>query len=82
MLTGITGSIERVPRWEPTAEELDRAHLMMKTMGVDVPTSPHWHTMSQGERGRTLIARALMTEPRCCSSTSRAPASTWPRASR
>ena len=63
VLTGITGSIERVPRWEPTAEELDRAHLMMKTMGVDVPTSPHWHTMSQGERGRTLIARALMTEP-------------------
>jgi len=63
VLTGITGSIERVPRWEPTVEELDRAHLMMKTMGVDVPTSPHWHTMSQGERGRTLIARALMTEP-------------------
>lgn len=63
VLTGITGSIERVPRWEPTAEELDRAHLIMKTMGVDVPTSPHWHTMSQGERGRTLIARALMTEP-------------------
>jgi iron complex transport system ATP-binding protein len=63
VLTGITGSIERVPRWEPTAEELDRAHLMMKTMGVDVPTSPLWHTMSQGERGRTLIARALMTEP-------------------
>jgi iron complex transport system ATP-binding protein len=63
VLTGITGSIERVPRWEPTADELDRAHLMMKTMGVDVPTSPHWHTMSQGERGRTLIARALMTEP-------------------
>jgi iron complex transport system ATP-binding protein len=63
VLTGITGSIELVPRWEPSADELDRAHLMMKTLGVDVPTSPHWHTMSQGERGRTLIARALMTDP-------------------
>jgi iron complex transport system ATP-binding protein len=63
VLTGITGTIERVPRWEPSADELDRAHLMMKTMGVDVPSSPHWHTMSQGERGRTLIARALMTDP-------------------
>nr|WP_221200345.1 ATP-binding cassette domain-containing protein [Nocardioides soli] len=63
VLTGITGTIERVPRWEPTTDELDRAHLMMKTLGVDVPTSPHWHTMSQGERGRTLIARALMTDP-------------------
>ena len=63
VLTGVTGSIERVPRWEPTGDELDRAHLMMKTLGVDVPTSPHWHTMSQGERGRTLIARALMPDP-------------------
>jgi iron complex transport system ATP-binding protein len=63
VLTGITGSIELVPRWEPTPDQLDRAHLLMKTMGVDTPVSPHWHTMSQGERGRTLIARALMTDP-------------------
>lgn len=63
VLTGITGSIERVPRWEPTPAELDRAHLLMKSMGVSLPTAPRWLTMSQGERGRTLIARALMTDP-------------------
>lgn len=62
VLTGITGSIERVPRWEPTRAELERAHLLMKAMGVDTE-APRWQTMSQGERGRTLIARALMTDP-------------------
>jgi iron complex transport system ATP-binding protein len=63
VLTGATGSIELVPRWTPSPEEHDRARLLMKTLGVDVPTSPHWLTMSQGERGRTLIARALMHDP-------------------
>jgi iron complex transport system ATP-binding protein len=63
VLTGVPGSIELPPRWAPTAEERERAHLLMKTLGVDVPTSPRWHTMSQGERGRTLIARALMHDP-------------------
>jgi iron complex transport system ATP-binding protein len=63
VLTGMTGSIELMPRWSPSPEEHDRAHLLMKTLGVDVPTAPHWLTMSQGERGRTLIARALMHDP-------------------
>lgn len=63
VLTGETGTNELVPRWEPSEETRERAHLLMKTMGVDLPEQPHWHTMSQGERGRTLIARALMTDP-------------------
>ena len=33
VLTGITGSIERVPRWEPTPAQLDRAHELMKLIG-------------------------------------------------
>jgi iron complex transport system ATP-binding protein len=63
VLTGVTGTIETVPRWSPTEDELHRAHQLMKMLGVDVPTSPRWLTMSQGERGRTLIARALMHDP-------------------
>lgn len=63
VLTGVTGSVEIVPRWSPSEAELSRAHLLMKSLGVDVPTSPRWLTMSQGERGRTLIARALMQDP-------------------
>jgi iron complex transport system ATP-binding protein len=62
VLTGVTGTNELVPRWEPSEADLERAHLLMKTMGIDSP-EPHWHTMSQGERGRTLIARALMPDP-------------------
>ncbi len=73
VLTGATGTIELIPRWTPAPHEVERAELLMKTMGIDGPGAdgagrdgpdqPHWHTMSQGERGRTLIARALMAEP-------------------
>jgi len=63
VLTGITGSIEPVPRWEPTDEQRDRAHQLMKLTGVDSASSPHWLTMSQGERTRTLIARAVIGDP-------------------
>lgn len=61
VLTGETGSIELVPRWRPAADVRDRADLLLKTMGIDADL--RWHTMSQGERGRALIARALMTDP-------------------
>ena len=63
VLTGATGTIETQLRWEPTEEQRDRARLLMKTLGVPADGPLHWHTMSQGERGRTLIARALMTDP-------------------
>lgn len=61
VLTGETGSIELVPRWQPADDILDRARILVKTMGID--DELRWHTMSQGERGRALIARALMTDP-------------------
>ncbi|GAA3532605.1 ATP-binding cassette domain-containing protein [Aeromicrobium panaciterrae] len=63
VLTGATGTIEIVPRWTPSDAQRDRAASLIKALGIDVPSSPHWFTMSQGERGRTLIARALMPDP-------------------
>ncbi|AWB92461.1 ABC transporter ATP-binding protein [Aeromicrobium chenweiae] len=63
VLTGATGTIEPLPRWAPTDDERHRAQQLMKMLGVDVVTSAHWLTMSQGERGRTLIARVLMHDP-------------------
>lgn len=63
VLTGVTSTIERVPHWQPTDADLERVHELMKQLGVGEETSQRWLTMSQGERGRTLIARALMTEP-------------------
>lgn len=62
VLTGETGTTEMLPRWEAPDEVRERAHLLMKTMGID-SDGPHWLTMSQGERGRALIARALMPDP-------------------
>src|SRR5699024_10811814 len=48
-------------RWEPTDDQRDHARYLMKSLGLG--PGPRWHTMSQGERGRALIARALMTGP-------------------
>lgn len=63
VLTGATGTTEIVPHWQPSADDFDRAEQLMKSMGVDPAEPLRWSTMSQGERGRTLIARALMQDP-------------------
>lgn len=64
VLTGLTNSIEPVPRWSPTREQQDRAEALLETLGMGAKTGSRWPALSQGERGRTLIARALMPEPR------------------
>ena len=58
VLTGITGTLERPMRWEPTAAELARARELIHTVGLDEHRESRWPTLSQGERGRSLIARA------------------------
>ncbi|WP_371404573.1 ATP-binding cassette domain-containing protein [Kribbella sp. NBC_00662] len=64
VLTGLTGTIERMPRWEPTPAQTARALELIDLLGVtDLAHSP-WTTLSQGERGRALIARALISDPR------------------
>jgi iron complex transport system ATP-binding protein len=63
VLTGATGSIELVPRWEPTGAEADRADELIALLGLADKAGERWTTLSQGERGRTLIARALLTDP-------------------
>ncbi|WP_189933270.1 ABC transporter ATP-binding protein [Streptomyces sulfonofaciens] len=64
VLTGLTNSVERLPRWRPTAEQEQRADLLIDTLGLGPRTAARWPTLSQGERGRALIARALMPSPR------------------
>ncbi|MFE1406550.1 ABC transporter ATP-binding protein [Streptomyces sp. NPDC058770] len=64
VLTGLTNSIEPVPRWSPTREQRNRAETLLATLGMGGKTESRWPALSQGERGRTLIARALMPEPR------------------
>jgi iron complex transport system ATP-binding protein len=64
VLTGATGTIERKARWSPSSSDLARAEAAIEVMGLATLADARWTTLSQGERGRTLIARALMAEPR------------------
>ncbi|MFE7797370.1 ABC transporter ATP-binding protein [Nocardia sp. NPDC057440] len=64
VLTGITATIDTPMRWTPTADELRRADAMIDTVGLKGKAEDTWPTLSQGERGRTLIARALIAQPR------------------
>lgn len=63
VLTGATGTTELMPRWEPGREVLERADYLIDMLGLGTLVGATWPTMSQGERGRTLIARALVTNP-------------------
>ncbi|MDA8372498.1 MAG: ATP-binding cassette domain-containing protein [Nocardiopsaceae bacterium] len=63
VLTGATGSIELVPRWAPSPAQEVRADRLMDMLGVAALKDASWPTLSHGERGRFLIARALMPAP-------------------
>ncbi|WP_327358303.1 ABC transporter ATP-binding protein [Streptomyces sp. NBC_01304] len=64
VLTGATNTVEPVPRWHPTAEQTARAGHLITLLGLGERREARWPTLSQGERGRALIARALMPRPR------------------
>ncbi|MER5356123.1 ATP-binding cassette domain-containing protein [Kitasatospora sp. NPDC002551] len=64
VLTGTTGTIEPDLNRKPSPEELDRADLLIDTLGMAAAAESPWTTLSQGERGRALVARALMPSPR------------------
>lgn len=64
VLTGLTNSVERLPRWSPSAEQEAEADRLIEMLGLAPRTDARWPTLSQGERGRALIARALMPQPR------------------
>lgn len=61
VLAGLTGTTERMTRWEPSPAESARADELLIEFGLD--GALRWPTMSQGERGRALIARALIADP-------------------
>ncbi|AQW54084.1 ABC transporter ATP-binding protein [Streptomyces violaceusniger] len=64
VLTGLTNTVEPVPRRHPTPEQRDRADRLLTTLGMGGKLDARWPTLSQGQRGRVLIARALMPLPR------------------
>jgi iron complex transport system ATP-binding protein len=63
VLTGLTGTPELMNRWKPEPGLIERADELLGMLGLDTLGESTWPTMSQGERGRILIARALITDP-------------------
>lgn len=63
VLTGLTNTPDFVPRWSPTSGQIRRADELIGSLGLADRAESQWQVMSQGERGRTLIARALIGEP-------------------
>lgn len=63
VLTGLTGSNELPARWEPSRDETARTEALLEEMNLTAKAGFRWPTLSQGERGRALIARALISAP-------------------
>ena len=63
VLTGATGTTELMLRWEPTDAQRMRADELIELLGMSDLADATWPNLSQGERGRTLIARALQPDP-------------------
>ncbi|EFV13451.1 ABC transporter ATP-binding protein [Segniliparus rugosus] len=63
VLTGITGTIETPMRWKPTEEQSQHAEALLEQVGMAERRAARWPVLSQGERGRALIARALIARP-------------------
>ena len=64
VLTGLTGTSDLMLRWEPTPDQVTTARRLVADVGLAARVDSRWPVLSQGERGRTLIARALVSEPR------------------
>jgi iron complex transport system ATP-binding protein len=63
VLSGLTGTIELPLRWRPTAADEARVTELIGTLGLAAKADARWPVLSQGERGRALIARALAADP-------------------
>ena len=62
-LTGLTGTVDLRPRWQPTPDEVALARGLVADLGLAHRAHDPWPTLSQGERGRALVARALLPDP-------------------
>ena len=63
VLTGLTGTVERPMRWEPAPEDVVKAAAQIAEVGLTSRADAGWKVLSQGERGRALVARSLIAEP-------------------
>ena len=61
----ISAGYDVMGRWREPYDEVDRerAYEIMETMGAIHLVGQKWATLSEGERKRALIARAMMNDP-------------------
>ncbi|QDQ97073.1 ATP-binding cassette domain-containing protein [Tomitella fengzijianii] len=64
LVDAVSVEVHAGERWAPTAADTALAEELTATLGLTARTGTRWSVLSQGERGRVLIARALMTRPR------------------
>lgn len=62
--SGATGTKELMMRWKPEEEIIERAQYLIGLLGLANRKDATWPTLSQGEKSRTLIARALIKNPK------------------
>ncbi len=63
VLTGETGTAALPLRWAPSAGLLARVDQLVAALGLTAVADHPWTTLSAGERGRVLVARALVNDP-------------------
>ncbi|GAA1129890.1 ABC transporter ATP-binding protein [Citricoccus alkalitolerans] len=63
VFTGLTGNTDLPMRWHPTEVQQQRVAKLIELLGLGGMASARWGDLSQGERGRALIARSLVAEP-------------------
>lgn len=63
VLTGLLAASDLPKRWVPTDTESRRGDELIYALGLSARASSRWSALSHGERGRALIARALITQP-------------------
>lgn len=63
VLTGATGTAALPLHATPSTAVQDRVDHLVTLLGLDAVADHPWRTLSAGERGRALIARALVNDP-------------------
>ena len=64
VLTSFTNSVETPMRWYPTPEQTAAADAQLAHFGLAHVADTNWSRLSQGELGRTSLARAALSNPK------------------
>lgn len=64
VLTAFTNTVETPMRWFPSQEQVHIADAQLEKFGLLHVADTNWKGLSQGELGRTFLARAALMQPK------------------